>query len=89
MTPPSLGMLLAWRPFLDPIDAHGWWFLLVVPMSFGIAVVYRAVRMPTLDGYWKRVLVLTAQIVVSMILLGIASYLFVQVVVPALAPMPD
>ena len=88
MTGPVLSSL-AWRPFLDPIDAHGWWFLLVVPMSFGIAVVYRAVRVHTLQGYWRRVLTLTAQIVISMILLGIASYLFVQVVVPALAPMPD
>ena len=44
--------------------------------------------MPTLDGYWKQVAILTTQIVLSMIALGAGSYVFVQTLVPLLAPMP-
>lgn len=80
---------LAWRPFLDPIEMHGTWYLLLVPLSFGIAMTYRAVRLADFEGYWRKVLVLTVQIVVSMILLGLASYLFVQVAVPMLMPKPE
>ena len=80
---------LAWRPFLDPISVHGTWYLLLIPLAFGIAMVYRAVRLADLGGYWWKVLALTVQIVVSMILLGLASYLFIQVAVPFLMPMPE
>ncbi len=83
-----VGLTLAWRPFLDPLQMHSLWFVLLVPLSFGIAVAYRAVRVATFKHFWFKVCVLTVQIVVSMILLGIASYLFVQLIVPMLVPMP-
>lgn len=89
---PALAPLAAtgpWRPFLDPLDLHGAWFLLLIPLALGIAIVYRAVRLPDLDKYWAKVLVLTIQIVLSMVLLGVASYLFIQVAVPMLMPMPE
>ena len=79
-------ILLAWRPFLDPIDAHGWWYLLLVPLALGISVVYKAVRVSTLDGYWKQVIVLTAQIVIGIVALGAASYALTQHVIPIIAP---
>ncbi len=80
---------IGWRPFLDPIDLHRQWFALLVPLAFGIAVTYRAVRVATFEKFWRKVLILTFQIVVSMILLGVASYVFIQVVVPMLLPMPE
>ena len=87
--PPAAIATLAWRPFLDPISMHGTWYLLLIPLAFGIAMVYRAVRLADLGGYGWKVLALTVQIVVSMILLGLASYLFIQVAVPFLMPMPE
>lgn len=86
---PVVAPVLAWRPFLDPLDLHGPWFVLLVPLAFGIAVTYRAVRVATFERFWRKVLILTFQIVVSMVLLGIASYLFIQVAVPMLLPMPE
>lgn len=80
---------LAWRPFLDPLNLHKQWFFLLVPLSFGIAVTYRAVRVNTFEKYWIKTCILTFQIVLSMILLGAASYLFIQFAVPYLLPMPD
>lgn len=86
---PAHLLAASWRPFLDPIDLHGLWFLLLIPLALGIAVVYRAVRVADFHNYWGRVAALTVQIVVSMVLLGIASYLFIQVAVPMLLPMPE
>jgi len=85
----AIAPMLAWRPFLDPLDLHSRWFVLLVPLAFGIAVTYRAVRVATFEKFWRKVLVLTFQIVLSMVLLGIASYLFIQVAVPMLLPMPE
>lgn len=76
---------LPWRPFLDPIDLHNSWYWLLIPMAFGISVVYKAVRMQTLDRYWLQVLNLTVQIVFGMVLLGAATYLVVMVFAPYVA----
>lgn len=79
-------MTLAYTPFIDPIDFHDWWFTLLVPISLGISIAYKAVRVPDLRSYWRQVVVLTVQIVLSMIGLGIGAYLFVVHIVPLIAP---
>jgi hypothetical protein len=68
-----------WRPFVDPINAHSFWYLLLIPISFFIAVAYKAVRVKTLVGYWPAVVVMTVQIILGMIALAVAFYLLVQV----------
>ncbi|MGE3109138.1 MAG: hypothetical protein AB7G11_17325 [Phycisphaerales bacterium] len=78
-------MLLAWRPFLDPLNVHDSWWWFLIPMAFGISVVYKAARMPSLDRYWRAVLAMTVQIIVGMILLALASYLFVMLYVRFIA----
>lgn len=78
-----------WRPFLDPLDLHGAWWLFIIPLALGISVTYKAVRLPTLDRYWRSVALMTAQIIGVMILLGIASFLFVGRVMPAIVPMTE
>ncbi len=80
---------LAWRPILDPLGLHRQWFFLLVPLAFGIAVTSRAVRVNTFEKYWIKTIILTVQIVLAMILLGAASYLFIHLAVPYLLPMPD
>jgi hypothetical protein len=75
----TLAEIGPWRPFIDPINAHSFWYLLLIPISFFIAVAYKAVRVKTLTGYWTAVIVMTIQIVLGMIALAIAFYLWVQV----------
>ncbi len=75
--------LLSYIPFIDPINAlQSWWYLLLVPLSFGVTVIYRALRMPSLERYWRQVFLMTVQIVVAMIALAIVLVVLVQVVVP-------
>jgi hypothetical protein len=83
-----MNMLLGYIPFVHPINAvHEWWLLLLVPLAFGISVTYKAVRMKTLEEYWRQVLVMTVQIVLAMIGLAIAVTLIVWII-PLLAQRP-
>jgi hypothetical protein len=76
---------LAYTPFIDPIDVHAWWYLLIVPVSVLIAIAYKAVRVHDLRDFPKEVVVMSIQIVVVMALLGVASFLFVEKVLPLIA----
>jgi hypothetical protein len=80
-------LLLAWRPFLDPMDLHEYWWAFLFPLSLGIAIAYKAVRLRDLEGYLRQVIIMTAQIVLSMILLGIACFLLLEYVFPLIVPM--
>lgn len=77
--------LLAYVPFLDPLhSAHHWWYLLMVPLAFGVSMIYKAVRMQSLGPYWRHVTIMTIQIVVALIGLAIALAILVQIVIPML-----
>lgn len=85
--------MLAFRPFLDPIDVTSFWYLLMVPMALLIAIAYKAVRMPQAESgplrpYIIAVLKMTAMIVFWMIALWVAFYFFVLKLLPTIAPMP-
>ncbi len=71
--------VLAWRPFLDPIHIHDHWYLLLVPLAIGIAIAYKAVRVPDPRKFWRPVAEFAFLIVAGMIGLGLATYLFVEV----------
>lgn len=79
---------LAYTPFIDPINAHDLWFLLLIPLAFLIAVGYKAVRTVNMRHYWRQVLTFTVQIVGGIILLGLGAYLIIVYAIPSLAPMP-
>ncbi len=71
--------LLAYTPFVDPLDLHDVWWLTLAPLALGISIAYKAVRVPTLEEFWKGVLVMTAQIIMGMIGLGVLVYLVIEV----------
>ena len=76
---------LAWIPFLEPINwFHRWWYLLLIPLAFGISVAYKAIRVPNLNRYWWQVAIMTTQITLGVTAVGIALALFVQFAIPAL-----
>ncbi|GAB4385272.1 MAG: hypothetical protein Kow0022_10510 [Phycisphaerales bacterium] len=83
-----MSLLLAYRPFLDPINLDNLWYLLLIPMSFFLAVGYKAVRAVDMSRYWTQVLAFTFQLIVGMVGLGFGFFVFVRVLLPALAPMP-
>ena len=79
--------MLAWIPFLEPMNAaQTWWYLLLIPMAFGISVVYRSLRETSYTTYWRSVFVMTLQIVVGIAILSIAIGVFVQLAIPLINP---
>ena len=80
--------VLAYTPFVDPIDAHRWWFVLLVPMCLGVALAYKSVRCGDLSHYPRQVLVMTAQVLAGIIALALGMLVLVRFVLPLIAPMP-
>jgi hypothetical protein len=77
--------LVGYVPLLDPMNVfHDWWYLLLIPLSFGISVIYKALKLPSLDRFWTAVAVMTVQIVLWMGALAVALVVLVQVVIPRL-----
>jgi hypothetical protein len=76
---------VAYIPFVHPLNIFfDWWYLLLLPLSFGISVIYKAMRMARPEGYWRQVITMTVQIVIAMIALAVLLGLFVQLVIPAM-----
>jgi len=63
-------LTLAWRPFIEPIDLHqpehATW--LVVPLVLAIALVYKALKSPSLDRLFVESMKLGVYILVLMAL---------------------
>jgi hypothetical protein len=77
--------MLAWTPFLEPMNAmQPVWYLLLLPMAFGISVVYRSLREYSYTLYWRSVVVMTSQVVFGIVAIAIMLGLFVQFVIPLL-----
>jgi hypothetical protein len=36
--------LAAYRPFLDPLPVWDYWYLLILPLCFAVAVVYKSMK---------------------------------------------
>lgn len=80
-----MSVFLSYIPFITPMSAvHTWWYLLIIPLSFGIAVIYKALRVHDLRDFWRQVAVMTSQIILAMIALAVCLVLLVQVLVPML-----
>jgi hypothetical protein len=78
-------MTLAWTPFLEPMNAlQPVWYLLLLPLVFGIAVIYRAIREENYSVYWRSVAIMTGQVVFGIVAIALALGLFVQFVIPLL-----
>ncbi|MBY0313482.1 MAG: hypothetical protein K2W85_15565 [Phycisphaerales bacterium] len=68
-----------YRPFIDPVQIDGYWWMFLPLMALLIALVYKAVKHANLKTYWWAVAKMTLEIVAGMVLLGVTSYLVVEV----------
>jgi hypothetical protein len=75
--------ILAWTPFIEPIPTIGsWWPLLLLPLSIGLSLVFRAIRTKDLSNYARDVVIMSMQIILAMVGLGIVF----GIVVPLRGP---
>jgi hypothetical protein len=77
--------LLAWIPLAEPIPGviH-WWWAWIVPMVLGVSMIWKAIRLPSMDRYWPEVARMGGQLLVGMIGLATGLMLLVRVVLPML-----
>lgn len=80
-----LAYTLGWRPFIDPMHAHDWWFLLIFPVALLVSLAWKAVRVDDIRQLPRAVGVMTVQVVLAMLGLGLAAYVGLVVVLPILA----
>lgn len=76
--------MLAYVPFLQPLNIHDAWWFTLLPMAFFISLAYKGVRLKSLEArsFWRAVAVMSAQIVVALVALAVGLWLFVEHVVP-------
>ena len=75
--------LLAWTPFLSPLpNVQSSWLWLVIPLVVGISMMYKAIRVEALSGYWWQVAVMSMQVLAAFAGLVLGFLILVQVVVP-------
>ena len=79
-------MLLAYRPFFDPLQLHEYWWAFLLPLALGVSFTYKAVRVNSLAELPRQTIVMTAQVILGMVLLGAASFCFLEFVLPIIAP---
>ncbi len=79
----SLAMLFAYTPFITPMHSmQPWWYVLVVPLAFGISLIYKSLHLQDMRKLMTSTLVMTAQIVLAVVALGLAVAIFVVYVIP-------
>lgn len=82
MTPAPL---IAWMPFLEPVPGlrDAWW-LLSIPLIFGISTAYKAIRAGRLERFWMQVSWFSARVLMIMVALALALFVVVRIVLPLL-----
>jgi len=77
--------LLAYTPFLDPLNIESWWYFTLIPLAFFVSMAYKAVRVQSFDHYWRNVLMMTIQIVLGIVGLGLLMFLLITQIMPRIA----
>ena len=77
--------MLAWVPFMQPLPGvqSNWLWLLPI-LIFGIAMMYKAVRVTDLATYWREVGTMTMQVLLAFVGLATGVFIIVQWIVPLL-----
>ncbi len=76
---------LGWTPFLHPmpgVQSHWLWLLPV--LIFGLAMMYKAIRVETLDRWPREVAMMVGQVLLAFFGFAVGLYVVVQMLVPLL-----
>ena len=77
-----MNTLLAYTPFIDPINAFDGWFFLLLPLAILTALAYKAVRAPRQDVILKQAAMFALQIIGGIVGLYIFALITLKFVLP-------
>lgn len=69
-----------YRPFLTPLPVWDYWILLLIPLCLGVSIVYKAIRVQSINEVPKQALIITAWILGGMIAAAAVLMLLVKFV---------
>lgn len=70
--------LAQWRIFLEPMPAHGYEWLLLIPMVVFLSIAYKAVRCEKMERYWKSSAMMTGVVVGTLVLMTLVGWGLVE-----------
>ena len=73
-------LFTAWVPFLQPMDLHAHWLWLLLPLVFGIALVYKTLKLPDVSMILAETTRLSIYIFVLMFAAGTILWAVVETV---------
>lgn len=76
----ALAITLAWRPFLQPLELHGYWLALLPPIVIAVAVVYKTLKLKKLDKLVYETTRLTCMILGLMFVAAVVLWALVEAV---------
>jgi hypothetical protein len=84
-TATALSTVLAHTPFIEPLPlAHRYWWLLIVPVAIGVSMAWKAVRLKSLDDYWRHVVSMAVQVILGVAGIAVGLYVLIILVLPHL-----
>jgi len=73
-------VILAYRPFLEPLPIDDYWVWLVIPLVLAICIVYKTIKDDDLRKLPRQAASLTAQVLIFMVLAATALWLVTELV---------
>lgn len=77
----SPSWLLAWTPFVQPLPVWDYWYLLVLPLCAGLAIVYKSIKCDSMRRVPREAAVIFGTIVLGLVAAALAFWVMVRLVV--------
>lgn len=74
-------MILAWAPFVEPMPVWDYWWVLLVPLCAGLAVVYKSIRCDDMRRVPREATAIFLTILVGLVAAALAFWTLVKIVV--------
>lgn len=78
--------ILSYTPFVSPLPIWDYWYLLLLPLSAAVAVVYKSMKLPSMLDVPRQAFIITVWIVLAMIAAAGALAGIVRIVPTTVAP---
>ena len=75
-----MNLLLALKPFLQPLPVDNFWMFFIIPIALVIALVYKSLKHPDEKTILHQAARLTVVIVVYMAIASVALYALIAVI---------
>ncbi len=60
-------VVLSYTPFVSPLPVWDYWYVLLLPLSAAVAVVYKAIKLHSMRDVPRQAFIITLWIVLAMI----------------------